>query len=84
VLAAAIEAAGSLDPEKIVTALKSTDRVGVMGRLRFHPGQQVLFGNDPSQAAVACLIQWTRDGRRRIVYPPAICEGEIEPPSVSP
>ena len=83
-LAAAIEAAGSLDPEKIVSALKSTDRVGVMGRLRFHPSQQVLFGSDPSQAAVACLIQWTRDGRRRIVYPPAISEGEIEPPSVSP
>jgi branched-chain amino acid transport system substrate-binding protein len=84
VLAAAIEAAGSLDPEKIVTALKSTDRVGVMGRLRFHPGQQALFGRDPSQTAVACLMQWTRDGRRRIVYPPALAEGEIELPSVAP
>jgi branched-chain amino acid transport system substrate-binding protein len=84
VLAAAIEAAGSLDPEKIVTALKSTDRVGVMGRLRFHPSQQALFGNDPSQAAVACLIQWTRDGRRRIVYPPAVAEGGIEPPIMVP
>lgn len=84
VLAAAIEAAGSLDPEKIIIALKSTDRVGVMGRLRFHPSQQALFGNDPSQAAVACLIQWTRDGRRRIVYPPAVAEGEIEPPPASP
>ncbi len=84
VLAAAIEAAGSLDPEKIVTALKSTDRNGVMGRLRFHPGQQALYGKDPSQAAVACLIQWTRDGRRRIVYPPAIAEGKIEPPSPAP
>ncbi len=84
VLAAAIEAAGSLDPEKIVAALKSTDRVGVMGRLRFHPSQQALFGSDPSQAAVACLIQWTRDGRRRIVYPPSVAEGEIELPTVAP
>jgi branched-chain amino acid transport system substrate-binding protein len=84
VLAAAMETAGSLDPEKIVTALKSTDRVGAMGRLRFHPSQQVLFGKDPSQAAVACLIQWTRDGRRRIVYPPAVAEGEIEPPAAVP
>jgi branched-chain amino acid transport system substrate-binding protein len=84
VLAAAIEAAGSLDPEKIVTALKSTDRVGVMGRLRFHPSQQALFGDDPSQAVVACLIQWTRDGRRRIVYPPAIAEGEIALPTTAP
>lgn len=84
VLAAAIEAAGSLDPEKIVTALKSTNRVGVMGRLRFHPSQQALFGNDPSQAAVACLMQWTQDGRRRIVYPPALAEGEIELPTMVP
>ncbi|MEJ2639367.1 MAG: ABC transporter substrate-binding protein [Desulfosarcinaceae bacterium] len=83
-LAAAIEAAGSLDPEKIVTALKATNRVGVMGRLQFHPGQQALFGNDPSQAAVACLMQWTRDGRRRIVYPPALAEGEIELPTPAP
>jgi branched-chain amino acid transport system substrate-binding protein len=83
-LAAAIEAAGSLDPDKIVAALKATDRIGVMGRLRFHPGQQALFGNDPSQAAVACLMQWTRDGRRRIVYPPALAEGEIELPTAAP
>ncbi len=84
VLAAAIEAAGSLDPEKIVTALKATNRIGVMGRLRFHPGQQAFYGNDPSRTAVACLIQWTRDGRRRIVYPPAIAEGRIEPPTLVP
>ena len=81
-LAGAIEAAGSLDPEKIVTAMKSTDRNGVMGRLRFHPGQQAYYGKEPTQAAMACMIQWTRDGRRRIVYPPAIAEGEIELPTV--
>jgi branched-chain amino acid transport system substrate-binding protein len=84
VLAAAMEAAGSLDPEKIVTALRSTDRVGVMGRLRFHPSQQAFYGNDPAQAAVACLIQWTRDGQRRIVYPPALAESEIERPTQGP
>jgi branched-chain amino acid transport system substrate-binding protein len=84
VLAAAIETAGSLDPEKIIAALKTTDRVGVMGRLRFHPGQQAFYGDDPAQAAVACLTQWTREGRRRIVYPPALAEGEIELPSPTP
>ena len=84
VLAEAIEMAGSLDPDEIVTALKSTDRIGVMGRLRFHPSQQVLFGKDPAEAAVACLVQWTRDGERRIVYPPAIAEGEIEAPKAAP
>ncbi len=83
VLAEAIEAAGSLDADKIVTALEATDRAGVMGRLRFHPSHQALFGKDPEREAVACLIQWTRDGHRRIVYPPIIAEGDIEAPAVA-
>ncbi len=83
-LAAAMEKAGSLDPDHIVTALKTIDRVGAMGRLRFHPGQQLLFGKDPEKAAVACVIQWTREGKRRIVYPPTIAEGEIEAPAAAP
>lgn len=83
VLADAIEKAGVLDAEKIVTALEATDRVGAIGRVRFHPSHQALFGQDPEREAVACLIQWTRDGKRRIVYPPTIAEGEIEPPVVN-
>jgi branched-chain amino acid transport system substrate-binding protein len=79
-LAEAIRQADSLDPEKIVTALEASDRMGVMGRVRFQKGHQVIFGSDPATEAVACLIQWTRDGRRRIVYPPSIAEGEIEWP----
>ncbi len=84
VLAEAIETAGSLEADKIVTALQATDRAGVMGRLRFHPSHQALFGKDPAKEAVACLIQWTRDGKRRIVYPPTIAEGEIEAPATIP
>ena len=83
-LADAIEKAGTLDAEKIVTALDATDRVGAIGRVRFHPSHQALFGKDPDREAVACMIQWTRDGKRRIVYPPTIAEGEIEPPRVTP
>ncbi len=76
----AIESAASLDPEKIAAALEASDRKGTMGRLRFHKGHQVIFGTDPGSEAVACLMQWTRDGKRRIVYPPSIAEGEIENP----
>jgi branched-chain amino acid transport system substrate-binding protein len=79
-LAGAIQRAASLDPEKIVAALEASDRMGVMGRLRFQKGHQVIFGSDPATEAVVCLIQWTRDGTRRIVYPPSIAEGEIEGP----
>jgi branched-chain amino acid transport system substrate-binding protein len=77
VLAEAIERAGSLDPDAIVTALETTDRTGAMGRLRFHRGHQVIFGNDPSREALACIFQWQTDGSRRIVYPLSIADGEI-------
>ena len=83
VLAEAIERAGSLDSDKVVRALEKTDRVGVMGRIRFHPGHQVIFGKDPSQEALACVFQWTTDGKRKIVYPPSIAEGEVELPVFS-
>lgn len=77
-LAAAIESASSLDPEKLVATLEASDRQGAMGRMRFHKGHQIIFGTDPQQEAVVCLFQWTPDGKRQIVYPPSIAEGEIE------
>lgn len=80
ILAEAIERAGSLEPDKIVSALEATDRTGVMGRIRFHRGHQVIFGNDPTEDALACIFQWRKDGRRKIVYPLSVAEGEIELP----
>ncbi len=81
VLAEAIERAGSLNPDAIVTALESTDRTGAMGQLRFHRGHQVIFGNDPNREALACIFQWQKDGSRKIVYPLSIADGEIVLPS---
>ncbi len=81
ILAEAIERAGSLAPDKIVTAIEATDRTGVMGRIRFHRGHQVVFGNHPADSALACIFQWGTDGRRKIVFPLAIADGEIELPS---
>lgn len=80
ILADAIERAGSLDADSIIQALESTDRVGVMGRVRFHRGHQTIFGNDPTRAALACIFQWRKDGSRKIVYPLSIADGEIELP----
>lgn len=79
-LARAIEQSGNLDPDRLVSALKKGDRLGAMGRMRFNKGQQVIFGAAPQEAAVACLTQWREPGRRVIVYPPALAEGEIELP----
>ena len=84
ILAGAIERAGSLKPEDVVSALGNTDRKGVMGRIRFHRGHQVVFGNNPEKDALACVFQWTDDGRRKIVYPPSIAEGVISLPTGFP
>ena len=69
ILAEALEKAGTPDADAVVTALEATDRMGAMGRMRFHKGHQIIFGRDPENEALACIFQWQRDGRRKIVYP---------------
>lgn len=81
VLAEAIERAGTLEPDALAAELEKTDRRGAMGRIRFHRGHQVIYGRNPEEESLACVIQWTKDGARRVVYPQSIAEGEIELPS---
>jgi branched-chain amino acid transport system substrate-binding protein len=81
ILKEAIERAGSLDPDAIVAEIEKTDRQGVMGRIRFDEGHQVVYGTDPAETAVGAFFQWTDDGKRKIVYPPSIAEGNIVLPS---
>jgi branched-chain amino acid transport system substrate-binding protein len=80
ILADAINRAGSLDPDAIVAQLKKTDRMGIMGRIRFDAGNQVVYGFDPKEAAAAAVIQWTEDGKRRIVFPDSLAEAKIQLP----
>ncbi|RPJ75293.1 MAG: amino acid ABC transporter substrate-binding protein [Desulfobacteraceae bacterium] len=80
ILAEAIERAGSLDPDAVVAQLKKTDRMGVMGRIRFDQGNQAVYGFDPAETAVAAVFQWTDDGQRRIVFPPSLAEAKIQLP----
>jgi branched-chain amino acid transport system substrate-binding protein len=80
VLAEAIERAGGLEPDALAAELEKTDRSGAMGRIRFHRGHQVVYGTDPQKQSLACAIQWSREGTRRVVYPESIAEGEIELP----
>ncbi len=77
----AIEKANSLDADAIVAALEKADREGAMGRIKFSPGHQVIYGADPAQTATGCFFQWNEKGQRVIVYPPALAEGEIQLPS---
>jgi len=77
VLKDAIERAGSLDPDAVVTALEKTDMVGVYGRIRFDPkSHQVIPSLDPNEGAVGTIFQW-QAGKRVVVFPPKIAMGEI-------
>jgi branched-chain amino acid transport system substrate-binding protein len=80
-LAEAIERAGSVDADAIVAELEKTDRAGVMGRIKFDDGHQVIYDMDPQTSAVAAVFQWNDDGSRTIVFPTAIAEGEIKLPA---
>lgn len=80
ILAEAIERAGSLDPDAVVAQIKKTDRTGIMGRIRFDEGNQVIYGFDPKETAVAAVFQWTDDGKRRIVFPESLAESKIQLP----
>lgn len=81
ILAEAIERAGSLDPDAIVAELEKTDRMGVMGRVKYDDGHQAVFGFDPQETAVSAVFQWTDDGKRKIVFPASIAEAKIQLPA---
>jgi len=80
ILKEAIEKAGSIDGDKVVEALEKTDREGAMGRIKFDNGHQVIFGEDPKEAAVGAMYQWNEKGERVIVYPSSLAEGKIQLP----
>ena len=80
VLKDAIERAGSLDSDKVVTALEQTDMEGVYGRVRFDPkSHQVIPSLDPKEGAVGTIFQW-QAGKRIVVFPESIAMGEIQLP----
>jgi len=80
VLKEAIERAGSLDSDQVVTALEKTDIMGVYGRLRFNPkSHQVIPSTDPKEGAVGSILQW-QAGKRVVVYPKSIATGSIQLP----
>ena len=80
VLKDAIERAGSLDSDKVVSELEKTDVMGVYGRLRFDPkSHQVIPAKDPKEGAVGSILQW-QAGKRVVVYPKSIAKGEIQLP----
>jgi len=80
VLKDAIERAGTLNSDKVISALEKTDIMGVYGRLRFNPkSHQVIPSSDPKEGAVGTILQW-QAGKRIVVFPKSIAMGEIKLP----
>jgi branched-chain amino acid transport system substrate-binding protein len=79
-LAAAIERAGTLEPNAVVKALEQTDMEGAIGRAKFGKDHQVIFGFDPKETALGVVIQWRKPGIRIPVFPEVVAEGKIELP----
>ncbi|UCF57540.1 MAG: ABC transporter substrate-binding protein [Deltaproteobacteria bacterium] len=81
ILKEAIERAGTLDADSVVAELEKTDRVGAMGRIRFGKDHQVVYGGDPKETSLGCMVQWRKPGKRVIVYPESVAEGKIQLPA---
>ncbi len=81
ILANAIERAKTVEPDAVVSAIEKTDMSGVVGRIRFSKDHQVVYGSDPKETALGCVIQWKKPGVRVVVFPESIAEGKIELPS---
>jgi branched-chain amino acid transport system substrate-binding protein len=80
VLAGAIERAGSLDPDAIVAQIEKTDMEGAVGRVIFNKTHSVPYGDDPKAGGASLAFQW-RKGKRVVVFPEAIADGQIELPA---
>jgi len=80
ILADAIERAGTLEPDALVSALEKTDLTGVVGRIKFAKDHQVVYGVDPKETAIGCAFQWRKPGARVPVFPEVVAEGKIELP----
>ncbi|MCL5263934.1 MAG: ABC transporter substrate-binding protein [Chloroflexi bacterium] len=78
VLAAAIEKAGSVDADAVVSALEKTDTDGVIGKIKFNKDHQVIYGTNPKETAISTAFQWKAPGVRVPVFPEAAAEAEIE------
>ena len=85
ILKAAIEKAGSLDPDKIVASLEKTDYKGASGRIKFNDKHIAVFGHkDANETGVAVVFQWQKDAKGNLirvpVYPAFLAEGKLKLP----
>ncbi|NIQ40290.1 MAG: ABC transporter substrate-binding protein [Proteobacteria bacterium] len=76
----AIERAGTMEVDALITAIEQTDMITVGGRLRFDKSNhQAVYGDNPEETLVGQALQW-QDGKRVTVWPPKIATGAYQLP----
>ncbi|MGH6995152.1 MAG: ABC transporter substrate-binding protein [Stellaceae bacterium] len=70
VIADSIKRAGSTDPDKLVSAIEKVDYVGVIGRIKFYPRDNIMahsleYG---SNLVTGAMIQW-QNGKQVTIWP---------------
>ncbi|HZB94098.1 MAG TPA: ABC transporter substrate-binding protein [Stellaceae bacterium] len=78
IIANAIKAAGSTDPDKMVAAMEKTDYVGVMGRIQFYgKNDQFTHAMKYGPGLVTGIdLQW-QNGKQVAVWPKSIANAKI-------
>ena len=73
----AIEKAGTVDTDAVITALENVNLMGVYGRISFDKKtHQVIPSDDPNLGAVTGIIQWQK-GKRVQIFPAKVAEGKV-------
>jgi branched-chain amino acid transport system substrate-binding protein len=76
----AINRAGSLDPDQLVTALEAANYAGVVGLTKFPADKhQAPYSMDPATGLIGVAFQWW-DKNRVPVFPASVAEGKIYKP----
>lgn len=73
----AVEKAKTTDSNKLVPVLEKTDYVGVAGRYVFTDLHSAKYGKGYRQLP---MVQWRKDGSRKVVWPENLKTGEYELP----
>jgi branched-chain amino acid transport system substrate-binding protein len=78
ILANAIKQTGSLDPDKLASAVMATEYNGVVGFTKYPAiSHQAPYTEDPSSGLICPVFQWW-DGKRVPILPSSIAEGDIK------
>ena len=81
-IAEAAHRAGSLDSDKLVTALEQTDFVGTIGRVQFLPrGDPHVHGLRTGGNGIKGLVMQWQKGKEVTVWPPNLANGQMVFPS---